>query len=117
MSIETLITPEGIAAEIANRKTEIINSICNNLQEKLGNSIEWELQSQISKEVSTIVKEQMLEEIKAAIVASKPQILEQINLACASVAAEVGTAMVKKAASNMDGYAAGDIIKKVFGIY
>ncbi len=111
------ITPESIAIEIANRKEEIIGSIVSNLKQKLGDSIEWGLQSEISTAVSEIVKEQMLEEIKQAVIDSKPKVIEQINLACAKVAAEVGVTMVKKAASTLDGYGAKQILEKLFGGY
>lgn len=111
------LTPESIAAEITKRKDEIIQDVVTNLKQKLGSSVEYNLQSEISQAVSVIVKEQMLEEIKEAVIAAKPQIIEEINLACAKVAAGVGVAMVKKSTEKLTSYSVDDIIKKVFGIY
>jgi hypothetical protein len=113
MTLEA-ITPEAIAQEIAGRKEEIIKGITDNLIKSIGQSCEWSLSSEIGREVAAIVKAEMLEEIKASIQAAKPQILEAVKDACVKVAAEVGKAMVTKAASNMDGWNGREVMKKLF---
>jgi hypothetical protein len=108
------ITPEAIAQEIAGRKEEIVKGITKNLIDSIGKSCEWSLSSEIGREVAAIVKAEMQAEIKASIKAARPQILEAVKDAHVKVAAEIGKAMVTKAASNMEGWKGQDILKRVF---
>lgn len=112
---ELKITSEAISAEILARKEEIIKDVVSNFKTKLGGSIEWSLQDMITKEVSTIVKEQMMEEIKVAVVACKQEIIEQITASCSQIAAEVGKSLVKKAVTNLEGYRGGEVVKQLLG--
>lgn len=111
------LSPENIQNEILARKDEIIKKITDGLIRNTGESVQDSIGRDIGSAVSEIVKQEMLEEINQAVRQAKPAILVAVTEAMAKVAAEVGTAMVKKVASNMEGYNGKKVIEALFAWY
>lgn len=108
------ISAEAIQSEILSRKDEITQAVVTNLVNTISNQSHYSLNAEISAAVNSIVKEQLMAEIKAAVVAAKPLIMESLAEAISKVCSQIGTVMLKKAGENIAGYRGREIIEKLF---
>lgn len=108
------LSVEAIQREILSRKDEITQAVVRNLVTTIAGQSHYQLNAEISIAVQAVVKQELMEEIKNAVVSAKPQILESLSAAISKVCTEIGVAMVKKAADNLGGYRAKKIIEDLF---
>lgn len=108
------ISAEAIQREILSRKDEITQAVVTNLVNTISTQSHYSLNAEISAAVNAIVKEQLMAEIKTAVVSAKPLIMESLTEAIAKVCSQIGTVMLKKAGENITGYRGREILEKLF---
>jgi putative aminopeptidase FrvX len=113
---EIKTTTEDLIREILEEsKASISAQLKESIKQQVINQLSWSLREEIGKIASAFVTTELSEEIKAAVLETKPQLIAALKEAFIKIGANVAIAMYETASKNLaaDNYRTKELLKKI----